>query len=203
VLYDPAAVPGFTRGLRVAHLGGALALDLREPARDGSGASIALSTALAQGLAGDPSRHVLMSGETVLALGGSDHVLLLRGWAGVVEALAAAPVPFEELISPSGGAGMRGFPDGRFRGESGLVGTAEYRWFIAYNLDSSLFVDAGTVAGRGFSGLRWDRWFPSFGTGLRLSSPVGPYWRAAPGTGIQVAYAPDGGLRLLFSLATF
>jgi len=200
---DPALVPGFGRGLRVAHAGGTLALDLRDPARDGSGASAAVGATFAEGLGGDPSRHVLVSGESVLALGGSDRVLLLRAWGAMVEPLGDAPVPFEELVSPSGSAGMRGFPEGRFRDRSGLVGTAEYRWFNAFNLDASLFADVGTVAGRAFSDLRWDRWYPSFGAGLRLSSPVGPYWMATPGTGLQVAYAPGNGFRALFSLAAF
>ena len=121
----------------------------------------------------------------------------------MVEPLGGAPVPFEELISPSGQAGMRGFAEGRFRGESGLVGTVEYRWYISSYLDASLFTDVGTVAGRGFSGIVWDRWFPSFGTGVRLFRTQGPYWEAIARSGIQLAYAPDGGFRLLLSMAGF
>jgi outer membrane protein insertion porin family len=156
-----------------------------------------------QGLAGDPSRHVLVSSEAVLALGGIDRVLLLRGRAAMVERLASAAVPFEELVSPSGSAGMRGFADGRFRGESGLVGTVEYRWYVAHNLDASLFTDLGTVAGPAFTGLRRDRWFPSFGVGLRLFKLTGPHWTAGVDSGLQVAYAPDGGFRVLLSVAPF
>jgi hemolysin activation/secretion protein len=74
--------------------------------------------------------------------------------------LRDAPVPFQELIAPAGLSGKRGFPDGRFRGESGVVGTAEYRYYIASGVDAALFSDVGTVGGRAFSGLRADRLFP-------------------------------------------
>ena len=114
-----------------------------------------------------------------------------------------APVPFEELVSPSGHSGMRGFAEGRFRGESGLVGTAEYRWYISAYLDAALFVDVGTVAGPRFSGIEWDRWFPSVGLGFRYHQPQGPYWESPVLDGVQLAYAPEGGFRLMLSLAAF
>ena len=121
----------------------------------------------------------------------------------MVERFGSAPVPFEELVMPSGRAGMRGFPEGRFRGESGLVGTAEYRWYILSNLDATLFVDVGTVAGPRFSHMDWDRWFPSFGTGLRYHQRAVRYWEAPVLDGVQFAYAPDGGFRVLLALAAF
>jgi len=200
---DPALVPGFQSGLRIGHAGAALTWDLRRHARDGSGTSAFLDATVGQGLASDPSRHLLLTGETILAVGGTDRVLLLRGRAAMVHRLSSAPVPFEELVTPSGNTGMRGFPEGRFRGESGLVGTAEYRWYIAHNLDASLFSDVGTVAGPGFAGLGNSRWFPTFGVGLRLVRTPGPYWEGDLNTGVQLAYAPDGGFRLLLSVATF
>src|SRR5213079_1490078 len=123
------------RGLRIAHGGGSLMLNLRGRARDASGVSLALGSTYGQGVAGDPSRHVLFTGESVLAVGGSDRLFLLRGWAATLQPLGSAPIPFDELISPSGSTGMRGFAEGRFRGESGIVGSAEYRWFIAFDLD--------------------------------------------------------------------
>jgi len=146
---DPAAVPGFDRGLRIAHAGAGLLLDLRDHTRDGSGVSLAVEGRYGRGVGGDPSRHMRLAAEIVLALGGADRELLVRGRGEMVERLGAAAIPFEELVAPSGQAGMRGFPDGRFRGPSGLIGSAEYRWFIAYNLDAFLFADVGTVAGRG------------------------------------------------------
>ena len=86
----------------------------------------------------------------------------------MVERLSAAPIPFEELVIPSGMIDMRGFPDGRLRDASGLVGSAEYRWYISAYLDATLFVDVGTVAGPRFAGFDGTRWFPSYGAGLPL-----------------------------------
>src|SRR5262249_23080855 len=115
-----------------------------------------------------------------------------------------APVPFEELIVPAGYAGMRGFPEGRFRGGSGIVGTAEYRWYIASRLDASLFTDVGTVSeGQSFADFRWDRWFPDVGVGLRAYTLSGPHWQGQVGGGVELAYAPDNGFRLLLMLAPF
>ena len=98
---------------------------------------------------------------------------------------------------------MRGFPDGRLRDASGLVGSAEYRWYISAYLDATLFVDVGTVAGARFSGLDRSRWFPSYGLGFRFYSAGTAYWEARPLAGLQIAYAPEGNLRLLLSLAAF
>ena len=151
---DEAEMPGFYRGLRIARAGGGLVLDLRNPARDGGGFSLAADATFAQGLAGDPSRHATYVAETVAAIGGNDRLFLLRARATMVERLGAAPIPFEELVIPSGMIDMRGFPDGRLRDASGLVGSAEYRWYISAYLDATLFVDVGTVAGPRFAGLR-------------------------------------------------
>jgi hypothetical protein len=200
---DPALVPGFAEGLRIAHAGATLVWNGLDRDRDGSGASLLLDATVGQGLAGDPSRHLTTSSELVLAIGGLDKVLFLRGRAATVHRLGEAPVPFEELVVAAGPTWMRGFADGRFRGESGLLGTAEYRWYIASRIDASLFSDLGTVAGPAFSGLEKARWFPTFGFGLRLFDRVDNYWEGAVQTGIQVAYAPDGGARLLFSVAGF
>jgi hypothetical protein len=200
---DEGQVPRFNGGLRIVHAGGGLTLDLRNPARDGSGFSLATDAAIARGVAGDPSRHAILTVESVAAVGGNDRVVLLRARAMMVERLASAPVPFEELVTPSGVYDMRGFATGRWRGESGLVGSAEYRWYIAANLDATLFADVGTVAGPRFANIEWERWFPSFGLGFRTYQPAGAYWEARAQDGIQIAYAPGGGVRLLFSMAAF
>lgn len=201
---DPTLMPGFNEGLRMIHAGGGLAFDHQSRARDGGGFRLALDGTYGRGIARDPTRLMLLAGESVVAVGGSDRRLLLRVRASMVEPLDGTTVPFEQLVSPSGGAGMRGFPDGRFRDASGVVGTIEYRWFIAFNLDASLFVDAGTVAGPRFAGLRNAPVYPNFGIGIRsYASPAADYWLATPGSGIQLAYAPGGGLLLLVSAAPF
>ena len=201
---DPTLVPGFESGLRIAHAGAGLALTAGRAGRDGGGVSLAFDGTYGQGIAGDPTRLVLVRAETVLAAGSIDRVWLLRVRAAAVTPLEGTIVPFDELVSPSGEAGMRGFLEGRFRDLSGFVATAEYRWFVAFNLDASLFVDVGTVAGEWFSGLGSSHLFPSYGIGLRrYEMPGGPYWMAPAADGIQVAYAPGSGWRLLFSLAVF
>lgn len=200
---DPAQAPGFAGGLRVAHAGAGVLWDARARARDGTGAYVALDATIAQGIAGDPSRHVTYSGESLFALGFTDRQLLLRGRAAMVDALGGAPVPFEELVMVSGNAGMRGFPDGRFRGPSGVVGTAEYRWYVAQYVDASLFSDVGTVAGAGFAGLTSARWFPSYGVGLRFFHVPGDYWDGTLETGAQLVYAPDNGFRFILAVAGF
>jgi len=200
---DENEMPGFNRGVRLLHAGGGLMLDLRSPARDGGGFSFAADATVARGVAGDPSRHAAFSADTVAALGAGDRVFLLRGRAAMIERLSSAPVPFDELVIPSGLFDMRGFPTGRWRGDSGLFGSAEYRWYISSNLDATLFTDVGTIAGPRFSNIDWDRWLPSFGLGFRFYRPQGAYWDARAQDGIQIAYAPQGGLRLLFSMAAF
>jgi hypothetical protein len=201
---DPALVPGFDQDRRVAYQGARLALDLREDARDGSGVGLALDGTYAQGLAGDRTQHVRLAAETVIAIGGIDRALLLRGLAMVVEPLRGGFVPFDELVSPSGWTGMRGFQDGRFRNLSGVVGTIEYRWLIAHHLDASLFVDNGAVAGPWFDGLRLRSFFPSAGVGLRVFDvDQGRYWDKAVAYGVQIAYAPESGARFLLSAAAF
>ena len=130
-------------------------------------------------------------------------MLLVRGRAAAVARLGAAPVPFEELISPVGRARYARLPRRPLPWRERRRGTAEYRYCIAAIVDASLFTDLGTVAGPRFSGLRWDRWFPTFGVGFRLFTPKGPHWEAQPRTGVQLAYAPDAGWRVMVSLAPF
>jgi hypothetical protein len=200
---SPAFMPGFYQGLRVVHAGGGVTLDARSHDRDGSGVAATIDGAVGQGIAGDPTRDARLSAEAVGAIGGIDKVLFLRTRAAMVSALSGATIPFDELVSPSGKLGMRGFPDGRFRGQSGAVASAEYRYYIASQLDASLFTDVGTVAGPAFAGLWQNRWFPDFGVGFRFYAQKSPHWAAPPTGGIEIAYAPDGGVRLLFALAGF
>jgi hypothetical protein len=201
---DPMQVPGFQNGLRIIHGGAALAWDLRNHDRDGSGFAASLDATYGHGVAGDPSNHATFTGEVVGAIGGLDRQLVLRGSAATVRALGDAPVPFEELIVPSGYAGMRGFPDGRFRGGSAVVGTAEYRWYIAARMDATLFTDVGTVSqGQGFSDFRADRWFPDVGVGLRVYRLPGPHWQGQISGGVELAYAPESGPRVLLAVAPF
>jgi hypothetical protein len=200
---DPTAAPGFQTGTRLVHAGAGAVWDPRSHARDGSGVSLLVDASFAQGIAGDPSRHIMYVAEPVAAVGFGDRQILLRGRAAMVDALGGAPIPFEELVVMSGQTALRGFPYGRFLGESGVVGTAEYRWYVAHWLDASLFSDVGTVAGHHFEGLAGAHWFPDFGVGLRLYRTPGNYWEGTLETGAQIVYAPDNGFRVIFAVASF
>jgi hypothetical protein len=200
---NPLELTGFETGMRLLHGGASLRLDLRRPGREGAGFSVFVDGTYAHGVASDPERHATFTAESALALGGINRTFILRGRAQVVESIDDRPINFEELISPSGAIGMRGFPEGRFRGLSGVVGTAEYRWYVSSYLDATLFTDVGTVAGHNFSGMVWDRWFPTYGVGLRTFLTQGPYWEAVPRWGVQFTYAPDYGFRLLLTMAAF
>jgi hypothetical protein len=200
---NPMQMPEFNSGERLVHGGGGFAWDFRRPGREGPGASMLIDANYAHGIAGDPSEHITYSADGVVAVGGINRTFLVRGHAAMVDKLGNAPIPFEELVMPSGSAGMRGFLEGRFRDASGIVATAEYRWYISSYLDASLFTDWGTVAGRNFQGLGSSQWFPTYGLGLRWFKTQGPYWEAAPRGGFQLAYGQGYGLRFLLTMASF
>jgi hypothetical protein len=201
---DPASVPGFTEGLRVARAGLELRLDGRPHPRYGSGLLAGVMGGYAEGLAGDPSRHATGRGGVGGVLAFGDRTLGFGMRAGLVEPLGSAPVPFEELLSPTGSRGLRGLSLGRLRGRSELVATLEYRWLLAAWMDAILFVDRGNVYGTRFSDLALDRAFTSVGLGLvAFDMDQIAYWASPPRFGVQLAITPDDGMRLSFALAAW
>ena len=224
---DPAQMPGFYQGLKLARAGATFIVDTRgrlhdegpprttvglgsfpiadlaSHVRDGSGVTATLDGSFAHGVAGDPTEEGRLLGVVIGALGGIDRQLLLRLQAAMVQPLNDAPIPFDELISPTGNLGLRGYPDGRLRGESGAVASLEYRYYIAQVVDASVFTDVGTVAGPAFNGLFQNHWFPDVGLGLRFYSAEVPHREAVTRGGVQVTWAPDAGFRLLLALAPF
>ena len=179
---DPAQVPGFYGGRRLLYQRARVALDLRPAGRDRSGVEIGLDGTYVQGIINDRSRHVRTVFDAVAAIGGIDRVLLLRFAAAVVQPVGNAPVPFDEMISPTGALWNRGLPDGLLRDRSGLAGTAEYRWLISSALDAALFVDESAVASAWFAGLAPEDFRTSVGVGLRFyRRGFARYWEdAAP-----------------------
>jgi hypothetical protein len=200
---NPVQLPGFYTGQRVLHGGFGFGFDNRSRLRNGSGVSAVVDGTGGYGVGDDPTRSFRFTTEMTGALAGTDRTLLIRGYASTVVALDDAVLPFDELVSPAGNHFLRGFPDGRFRGQSDVVGTVEYRYYISWGIDATVFSDVGTVAGETWSGLGNARWFPDFGMGLRFYTPQGRHWEAPPDGGAQVTYAPDGGFRLLVTLAGF
>lgn len=117
---------------------------------------------------------------------------------------AAAPlgpgdeVPLHRLVTLDKTNGLRGYPDGRFRGRYGWRGTVEYRYPV-YEFQNSgtgvsavLFADGGRVADEPADlvddPLRW-----SVGFGLRGVTPVSLLF------GLQVGFSPEGA-ELLFGI---
>jgi hypothetical protein len=194
---DDRLVPGFDEGLRLVRGHAGLLVDSRHGRRRLGGVRFAVDGTVAHGLVGDPSAHARIVADARLVVAPSDHALIARVNAGVVRPLGDAPVPFEELMSPSGTDGLRGLSSGRLRGHSQLLGSLEYRWLLSPYLDAALFVDQGGAFDRGFSGLSLDRMIPSYGFGLRFHEIRGDYWNASPILRIQVAHAPGEGSRLM------
>ncbi len=202
---DPLLVPGFYGGgRRLLRERARLALDLRDHHRDGDGLEMAVDATYGRGIMGDPTQLVRLGFDTVLAVGGRDRGLVLRGQAAVVQPLGGTVVPFDEMISAAGLNTMRGFPEGRFRDRSAVVGTAEWRWLVASRIDASLFTDVGAVAGPWFAGINRSSLYTSVGAGLRFYELAQPqHWQAGGAWGAQVAYAPESGFRLMVSAAAF
>lgn len=197
---DEMLVPGFDQGLRLLRGNTGLLVDSRHGRRRRGGVRFVLDGAVAHGVMGDPSAHLRVVADARLVLDLSDRALIVRVNAGLVRPLGDAPVPFEELMSPSGTEGLRGLSSGRLRGHSQVLGSLEYRWLLAPYLDAALFVDQGGAFDRGFTGLSLDRMIPSYGFGLRIHEIRGDYWNAAPLVRLQVAHAPGEGTRLMVSL---
>ena len=202
---DPLLVPGFDGGgRRLLRERARLALDLRDHHRDGDGLEMAVDATYGRGVMGDPTQLVRLGFDTVLAVGGRDRGLVLRGQAAVVQPLGGTVVPFDEMISAAGLNTMRGFPEGRFRDRSAVVGTAEWRWLVSSRIDASLFTDVGAVAGPWFAGINRSSLYTSVGAGLRFYELAEPqHWQAGGAWGAQVAYAPESGFRLMVSAAAF
>ena len=151
-----------------------LALDTREDQRDfsqGSGFR-------AEGFGAfkiDPSNtdlsFVRFGGEAAGFWDFSDlnHVLSMRLYAEGIETIGEAEIPFTELILLGGNERMRGFLLGRFRGESAVVATIDYRYPVWSLLDANLFLSFGGAFDKRFKDFRWDRLFMSWGLGLRTS----------------------------------
>ncbi len=196
---DDVIVPGFSEGLRVLRARARALLDTRQGRRRVGGLRLELDGSLARGILGDPSLFARFEADARVVLDLSDRALILRANVGLVSPLGDAPVPFDQLMSPSGD-GLRGLATGRLRGHSQLFASVEYRWLLAPYLDASLFVDRGGAFERGFEGVSYANMIPSYGLGLRLHRIRGDHWNAAPLLRIQVAHAPGEGTRLLLGL---
>ena len=152
-----------------------LNLDTRSPHRNvttGTGLRLDLTCSYAID-PGNPDLHFLRWGGEAsgfLDLSGSNHVVGLRIFTEFIEQTGDDPVPFTELAVLGGKEHLRAFLNGRFRGESAAVITAEYRYPIWAYLDGELFVGVGNTFNEHLEGFSWERMYLNWGIGVRTNN---------------------------------
>jgi hypothetical protein len=171
---------GFTDGYTVIGAGTQLVLDSRRPTLlrpAGSGVRFMADGALGTTVAGQTARFADWGGEVAgfVDASGLGHVLSLRAAAHFQETLAGQ-IPFDEQFGLAQFAGMRGFIDGRIRGQSAVLMEAQYRYPIATLVDAELFSGlsnafAGHLDGFGPRRLYWD-----YGLTLRTYTARDAWW---------------------------
>jgi hypothetical protein len=183
---DETQVPGFNQGTQFLQGGVQLTVDTRNrrftPA---SGAYLDLGADYAHELDGGAgwfhTRGTLVG---ALDLWQESRVLLFRITTEAVWPVGSAPVPFTELPVLGGPDALRGVRLGRFRDQSLVLATAEYRWPIWMWMDASLFVDYGGVFGHAYQGFDLRQMVPGVGGALRLRTTQHFYIRAQLAYGI-------------------
>jgi hypothetical protein len=170
---DPAVVPGFG-GYDLLSAGARVVLDSRSPDRvytSGTGLRLELRGSFNVDPTAPELRFVRWGGGIggFVDLSGENHVLGLRAELDLVENTGEREVPFTELATLGGRERMPGFLEGRFRGASTFLVTAEYRYPIWALMDASLFVGAGNAFGEHLAGLHAKRLHLTWGLGLRTN----------------------------------
>jgi hypothetical protein len=98
---------------------------------------------------------------------GVNHVLGLELAARFAEPLSGAAVPFTELPSLGGPEQLRGFYAGRFRDQSTLAATLQYRYPVWAYVDGELFAGVGNAYPGHLRGFAPSTLYLSYGGGLR------------------------------------
>ena len=172
---DPLQVPGYGETYNLLQAKMALELDSRSPdrvSRPGSGVRLDLFGSFAID-PGDPElRFVRYGGEAAgfWDITGLNHVLALRLYAELLERVGGAHVPLTERIALGGGEHLRGFLEGRLRGDSAMVATLDYRYPIWSFLDANLFVSVGNAFLGRFDELHFKRMMMNWGLALRTNT---------------------------------
>lgn len=170
-----SAVPGFGQQHQLLSFATAIAIDSRSPARDftpGSG----LRAEVFGSLSVDPADRGLSYGRfgAVAAafwdISGINHVLGARVYFEMLEAIGNDALPATSLITLGGERYLRGFVSGRFRGESALVFSANYRYPVWTFLDGELFASLGNVFDKRFRQATLSKMTMSWGVGLRTNT---------------------------------
>ena len=193
---DEALVPGFTNGTQFLRGHAGISVDTRDSGfKPSSGAMVDFLVDYSHGLGDDGSSYLRVHGSMtgVIDLWHRTHTLLLRVWGMTVANLSSTPIPFTQLVVLGGPDDLRGVRYGRFRGNSGTLFTAEYRWPVWMWMDASLFADAGGVFGQGWSGFSVEKLRPDVGAGVRVRSSSAFFmW-------LQTAWSPSDGWQLFFT----
>ena len=172
---DPNQVPGYGSTYNLLQARFALELDSRSPdrvSRPGSGLRLDLFGSFSVD-PGDPElRFVRYGGEAAgfWDFTGLNHVLALRFYAELLERVGDTDVPFTERISLGGNEHLRGFLEGRLRGDSAMVATLDYRYPIWSFLDANLFVSVGNAFLGRFDDLHVKRMVMNWGLALRTNT---------------------------------
>ncbi len=168
-------VPGYGETYNLLQAELKFELDSRSPdriSRPGSGVRLELFGSFAVD-PGDPElRFARYGGEAAgfLDVTGDNHVLALRVYTELLESVGDTPVPFTERIALGGDEHMRGFLEGRLRGDSAVVVTLDYRYPIWSFLDANLFVSMGNAFLGRFEYMHIKRMIMSWGLALRSNT---------------------------------
>ncbi len=123
------------------------------------------------------------------------RVLALRAMTSLTSAGRNKQIPFFMMGTLGGSESLRGFPNARFRDANFLLLNAEYRWALMTYIHAVVFADAGNVfsaPGRvRLAGLE-----SSYGFGVRLKTPKGPFLRIEYGLSnenrrLHVVFSPS------------
>ena len=121
-------------------------------------------------------------------------VIALRALASVTGTSDGNTVPYFLMPDLGGSRYLRGYPSWRFRDNTRVLLTGEYRWTAGQFVDMALFVDAGQVAAR-WSDVDVDRFKKTYGLGVRLHTAGATLVRVEvartrEGTGLILAFGP-------------
>jgi hypothetical protein len=196
---DARLAPGFAHpyGLVATEL--ALALDSRGADvqyTSWTGARLDLRGAFAVDPGQPERRFFVLRGELAgfVDLSGVGHVLGARVTTEMLERAGDAAVPIPELPALGGLELMRGFISGRFRGDSTLVATVDYRYPVWLHADATVFVEAGNAFGPHLEGFGPGRVHLAWGIGLRTHRSRSWSWDVLLAFGTSRLDGPSVGL---------
>jgi outer membrane protein assembly factor BamA len=168
-------LPGFGEHYNLITTRAQLKFDSRHPARNrsrGSGVRLLAFGSYSLDPGDTDLQFVNWGGElaTFWDVTGLNHVLAMRLYLEAQETIGSRPIPFHHRVTLGGNERLRGFVEGRYRGDSAFVLTLQYRYPIWWMLDASLFVSVGNVFSGRFADFAYERLVASWGLGVRTNN---------------------------------